>query len=335
LKIKRTKNAADRQSPKGLAGSKDDSHETHAVVEWSGRARLIASLLISLHLLAVFAEPLRFFSRSPENFAAADTAFLRRTLGPYVDAMYLSHGYFFFAPNPGPAHLIECQVTPNNELANGSGSEVDKSKWKIYPDRKDQWPRLLYHRHFMLSEFYNTLFAPTDLENVAESDQRIVQRITDQWREDRRIYESLQDCLKQNLLSKYPEHSVVLKRIQHELPNPRTIFVDRWKLTDPRLYNELLEGPVKELVNEQIPEQMKSETSVPASLDTPGDAKEIIEQIAPQIAEQIAEQIIPQKQINDDAKMLDENNKQIQRPRIAPSEPVPSKPVPSETRGAR
>jgi hypothetical protein len=233
---------------------------------WSGRARLIASLLISFHLLAVVAEPLRFFSRSPENFSASDTAFLRRTLGPYVDAMYLSHGYFFFAPNPGPAHLIECQITPNRELASGS-TQVDKSNWKIYPDRKDQWPRLLYHRHFMLSEFYNTLFAPTELENVAELDQRII----DQWREDRRIYESLQDCLKQNLLSKYPEHSVALKRIQHELPNPRTVFVDRWKLTDPRLYNELLEGPVKDVSSGPPSNQVPSETIVPSAVDSPGN----------------------------------------------------------------
>lgn len=314
MNIKRIKNAAGRQSPNGHTGSLHDSHETRVVVGWSGRARLIATLLISLHLLAVVAEPLRFFSRSTENFAAADTAFLRRTLGPYVDAMYLSHGYFFFAPNPGPAHLVECQVTPDRELASESNPEADKSKWKIYPDRKDQWPRLLYHRHFMLSEFYNTLFAPTELENVTESDQRIAQRITDQWREDRRIYESLQDCLKQNLISKYPEHSVALKRIQHELPNPRTIFVDRWKLTDPRLYNELLEGPVKEPSNGQSPKQMPSETKFPAAFDTPANV----------------EQIVPQKQFDGDAKILDENKEQIQRPRVVPSEIVPS-----GNRGAR
>jgi hypothetical protein len=223
-------------------------------------------LLIGLHLLAVVAEPLRFFSRSPENFAAADTALLRRFLGPYVDAMYLSHGYFFFAPNPGPAHLIECQLNPESDFANINSTSInsvalDKSQWKIFPDRKDQWPRLLYHRHFMLSEFYHTLFAPTELENVTEIDPRVVNR----WRDDRRIYESLQDCLKQNLISKHPSHRVVLKRIQHELPNSRTVLVDRWKLTDPRLYNELLEGPVKEIseeaasgpsTNQVIPEPM-------------------------------------------------------------------------------
>jgi len=275
LNTKRIKNASSRQWSNGPPRSESDLHSPQGVVAsssvssagfaWSGRARFVASVLIGLHLLAVAAEPLRFFSRSPENFAAADTALLRRALGPYVDAMYLSHGYFFFAPNPGPAHLIECQLNPESESANINPTSInsvalDKSQWKIFPDRKDQWPRLLYHRHFMLSEFYHTLFAPTELENITEIDPRVVQ----QWRDDRRIYESLQDCIKQNLINKHPSHNVVLKRIQHELPNPRTVLVDRWKLTDPRLYNELLEGPVKEVAKES-----ESQPSTPQVIPEP------------------------------------------------------------------
>ncbi len=321
MNIKRTKNHAGRQSPKGDTGSNGNPDQSHESVVWSGRARLIASVLIILHLLAVVAEPLRFFSRSPENFAAADTALLRRTLGPYVDAMYLSHGYFFFAPNPGPAHLIECQVTPNSKVASSINSDLDKSRWKIYPDRKDQWPRLLYHRHFMLSEFYNTLFAPTELENAADIDQRIV----DQWRDDRRIYESLQDCLKKNLISKHPDHEVVLKRIQHELPNPRTVFVDRWKLTDPRLYNELLEGPVKEATGGALPNQLDLRTKPPAALARPADLEKDLEQI------------VPQKQLQGDAKVLDPNNQQMNRPSVVPGMVPRMRPSidPSENRGNR
>ncbi len=28
----------------------------------------------------------------------------------YMEALYLDHGYFFFAPNPGPSHLLRCDI---------------------------------------------------------------------------------------------------------------------------------------------------------------------------------------------------------------------------------
>lgn len=219
---------------------------TPANLVWSLKIRVLVSFLVGFHLLAVFAEPFRFFSRTPETFAAADAAVLRSTIGPYVDMMYLSHGYFFFAPNPGPAHLIECQISP--ETADQKVNLLLKNEVtrRTYPDRKEQWPRLLYHRHFMLSEFYNTLFAPTELEDPASLGPEVIT----QWREDRKVYELLQESIKANLSQKYPVNRIVLKRIQHELPNPRLVFRDRWKLTDPRLYGELLEGPVQDPVED-------------------------------------------------------------------------------------
>lgn len=166
---------------------------------------------------------------------------LRSSIGRYVDFMYLSHGYFFFAPNPGPGHLIECQLHPENTAANQNVFLRSIVKKYFYPDRVEQWPRLLYHRHFMLSEFHHTLFAPTELEDSTTIDARIMS----QWREDRRTYESLQESIRNNLATKHPGYRIVLKRIQHDLPSPRLYFVDRWKLTDPRLYGELIEGPAQ------------------------------------------------------------------------------------------
>jgi hypothetical protein len=191
----------------------------------SGKWMLAVSVFVGLHLLAVLAEPLRFFSRSPVKYASEEARLLRMATGPYVDFMYLSHGYSFFAPNPGPSHLLECEVNSD-------------SKWRVFPDRKDDWPRLLYHRFFMLSEFYNTQFAPATL---AEQD-KLDQDTLSQWKQDREQYEQLQASIRTNLAKDNPDHQATLRRIEHILPSEYQILVERWKLTDPRLYVELSEG---------------------------------------------------------------------------------------------
>ena len=60
----------------------------------------------------------------------------------YLQALYLNHGFHFFAPDPGGSTLVRYTV----ELTDGTtrGDQI--------PNRKI-WPRLLYHRHFMLTEF--------------------------------------------------------------------------------------------------------------------------------------------------------------------------------------
>lgn len=60
---------------------------------------------------------------------------------PYLELLFLNHGYHFFAPEPAESALISFEA----ERADGS-----KISGHI-PDRKTV-PRLLYHRHFMLTE---------------------------------------------------------------------------------------------------------------------------------------------------------------------------------------
>jgi hypothetical protein len=221
------------------------------------KLRLFLSVLIVLHLAAVIAEPLRFFSRSSEKFAAEDTQMLRTLLGPYVDAMYLSHGYFFFAPNPGPSHLIEAEaVTPNQE-----STSLDRIR---FPDRYEQWPRLLYHRHFMMTEFYHTIFAPSSLDQI----ESLPKEIQEQWKTDRQRFVAIQDSIKKNLEKKHPGKTFVLRRLQHELATPQSIFVDHWKLTDPRLFNVLEDS--------SRPPAQPSETVAPSPQPTPAKTEELI-----------------------------------------------------------
>ena len=67
---------------------------------------------------------------------------LGRAVSPAHQALFLGHGYRFFAPDPGPSHLLEYQVsTADGEQVTGQ-----------FPNRELHWPRLRYHRWFMLSE---------------------------------------------------------------------------------------------------------------------------------------------------------------------------------------
>ncbi len=61
----------------------------------------------------------------------------------YLDATFMNQGHSFFAPDVGPGHLIRYQ------LLDQSGREIEHGD---FPSRKEQWPRLLYHRYFMLAD---------------------------------------------------------------------------------------------------------------------------------------------------------------------------------------
>ena len=201
-------------------------HESQGQCKAAYRKWLLG--LVLLHLLAVVAEPLFFYSRSDVQ-AGPEFLALRRGLGPYVDWMYLDHGYFFFAPNPGPSHLVGIR---------------DQSV--VFPDRKEQWPRLLYHRYFMLSEFYNNSFAPRALDPQDMTDRLFVAR----WEEDRRFYQTLQRSISKSIQSQintrgddriemWPE----LVRLERPLPGPLEVLSGAKRLGDSRDLIVLPEGP--------------------------------------------------------------------------------------------
>jgi len=60
---------------------------------------------------------------------------------PYLDLLYLNHGYSFFAPEPGPSYVIEYEVRRKD-------GSVERGR---LPDIEKHRPRLMYHRYFMLA----------------------------------------------------------------------------------------------------------------------------------------------------------------------------------------
>ncbi len=107
------------------------------------RVHWIATVLILLHFLAVLAAT---------NVASPPTSQLWLRVAslfrPYVAAADLNHGYRFFCAEPGPSHLVQYELT----LADG------KVQTGRFPDLREQSPRLLYHRYFMLAEHLNGFY---------------------------------------------------------------------------------------------------------------------------------------------------------------------------------
>jgi hypothetical protein len=112
------------------------TREPAAPATLKGAWRTWISVALILHMLAVVAAPLSV-PPSSELFGRMFGVFR-----PYLEAAYLNHGYHFFGPDPGPGHKVRYVI----ELADGKRIEG------AFPDRNEHRPRLMYHRHFMLSE---------------------------------------------------------------------------------------------------------------------------------------------------------------------------------------
>lgn len=132
---------------------------------WHPAWRMLVSLLLVFHLTAVFVAPWDLLTKPalpPDYFASTESQgepplpprdstvwqqpIVPRTLGRffhhYLNLAYLNNGYEFFAPNPSGSNLIHYQVRDSG------GDEIAAGE---FPNLKEQWPRLFYHRHMMLA----------------------------------------------------------------------------------------------------------------------------------------------------------------------------------------
>jgi len=95
----------------------------------------LVNIWLLFHLVGVF---LPAFSIPPSPAIVRD---LYWSLRFYPQAIYMDHGYHFFGPDPGDSTLLRYVANhPDGETVRGT-----------YPN-KDIFPRLRYHRHFMLTE---------------------------------------------------------------------------------------------------------------------------------------------------------------------------------------
>lgn len=177
---------------------------------------------------------------------------------PYINAMYLNHGYAFFAPNPGPSHLVRYRIEFDD------GREPIEG---VFPDLKTQRPRLLYHRHFMLAESLYSLYTPPEepdeiplspefARNLSDAQRRameatIKQRHREQvalWKHSRRQYVALWSSLERHLRSVHGGDRITLTRVEHgQLPPDDFEVIGR--LESPLTYRDLPEArPAPEVI---------------------------------------------------------------------------------------
>src|SRR5215475_14042263 len=107
---------------------------------WPTVVRVLISVLIVWHFTSIFLAALCV--PGPSSQLVYNVA----EKGPmlwYLNALYLNQGHSFFAPDVGPGHLI------HYELFDQSGRLMEESS---LPSKKEHWPRLLYHRYFMLAD---------------------------------------------------------------------------------------------------------------------------------------------------------------------------------------
>jgi hypothetical protein len=185
---------------------------------------VVVSVLLVLHLMAVFAAP---WSAPPPSSGLSQT--VARLFTPYLQAAYLNHGYRFFAPNPGPSHLVRYEL----EMPDGSIREGR------FPDLREHWPRLLYHRHLMVSETVFNLTAPfvePPPAGVLESEQ-----LRQQYVKEKANAARLVRSVAQALIRRHGARRVKLFLQVHVIPPPWELQRGM-SLDDQRLYEERLLG---------------------------------------------------------------------------------------------
>ncbi len=215
-------------------------------VPWTAARRFWVSIFLIFHLFCVALAPLAVVEPRP-GLAVALQGWLR----PYSESLYLIHGYRFFAPEPGPSHILHYEITRN------SGETLVGH----FPDRNQHWPRLLYHRWFMLSETVFQHVSATlniteldrwqqevqqQIEALQESDPRAANRLQADLRRELSEHERMSQIRDQlvirigkNLLRKFQGETVDLKLVTRVIPRPQDVEIglqlDHPRYTPPEL----------------------------------------------------------------------------------------------------
>ena len=118
------------------------------------------SSLIAVYILAVALPPL---AGPPPASELANVVL--QPFRPLVGAFSLSHGYRFLCPKPRARAFHSAGHSPLTKAPSSEGS---------LPDADSDWPRLLYHRRFMIPEKISAMIpppqAPAEIRRAATRD---------------------------------------------------------------------------------------------------------------------------------------------------------------------
>ena len=187
---------------------------------WSLGLRVLVSLLLAVHIFAVFVAPWS----SPPPSSDLSRWFADR-MYPFLSAVSIDNGYRFFAPDPGPSHLIRYEIDKED------GSTVSFT----FPDPERHWPRLWYHRQFMLAETLAGMFG--ELQSIPPPE-----RLS---REERRLADAqfqrtevLKGAVGRYLLAQHPDGKRIRLFVRrHLIPAPEDL-ASGMQIDDEKLYEE-------------------------------------------------------------------------------------------------
>lgn len=219
------------------------------------RVRFGVSVLLIGQLWAVAGRPLEFATQGPFGSSPSASTFYAPMRG-YSQFAYLDHGYAFFAPDPGPSHLFQAAITRRD------GKRVEEK----FPDLTKQWPRLLYHRHFMLAEFLNDIHHPPGDPPPEIADDPLASA---EWVRGRKRYEHVRDSILNHLRKEYPQAEVAIRRVEHRQPGLPEFIQDAISTEDERLLRVLfdtLDGLPPQTAAEVLNQAPESLAPPPAEL---------------------------------------------------------------------
>jgi hypothetical protein len=188
---------------------------------------VVISVLLIAHIVAIFMPPF-MLQASGSGGSSPFGIMVMNLFAPYIDIAFLNHGYAFFAPNPGPSHLVRARI------------EFDDGRDPIeetFPDLDRQWPRLLYHRHFMLSEQLTAQYQPPQLPPEISQEPELAER----WQTARRMYELKWRSFEEHLATKYDTTHVTLTRVRHRMIDVYEVGQQHKKLDAPDTFYDLRE----------------------------------------------------------------------------------------------
>jgi len=234
---------------------------------WRSPWKWVIGAAVLVHMVAVAITPLHYASRNGPNTSPLLDV-IELPLRPYTQAAFLNHGYAFFSPEPGSSRLIRYRLT----LPGGEKIE------KRFPDIKRHWPRLLYHRYFMLSE-QSPVYVPASPEPAPrKGDPGYAEDMLD-WqlyeterKRARFIYVHRWEAMKQHLRATHNAKEVELMRIEHMLPTPDDVL-GGMTLTDKRLYREMPETAGFEPETPPAAPQPTPLPAPPGKVELPGPRK--------------------------------------------------------------
>ena len=177
---------------------------------WSPSARRMATVMILFHIAAVVIAP--WSSPPPSSDLSRSLASLDSTL-PEVDVVGQRLPLFRTRSRAQPLGTVRIAA---------AGRVIGQG---TFPDRKRHWPRLLYHRQFMISEMIASELpppvSPAEMARWNENERRMYER-------ERRHGGRLVGSVAGELLRQHPQADAIrLFLVTHMIPTPLDVLAGR------------------------------------------------------------------------------------------------------------